>query len=154
MTTATNPLEQALPDAALWDAYAEGRADEAEARRESIARAVVLEVDPVHSALHELLDERAELLAEEQRNKHRPPVVRARFGERQATVSPYDFNMDCTFEYTEGEPLVMWGDYPHPGSPAYCVLIACRVGGVDIYEMLDDKQIERIEALLLEEMEF
>lgn len=160
MNTATNHLEAPLPDAALYAAYAEGRADEAEARRESIARAVVRQIEPrgiaqftqephddaVHSAISELLDE-------EQRNKHRPPVVRSRFGERRATVSPYDFAMDCVFEYTEGEPLVMWGDYPHPGSPSYCELRACHVGGVDIYEMLNDHQIERIEELLLEGVE-
>lgn len=44
MNTA-NPLEAPLPDAALYAAYAEGRADEADARRDSIARAVVRQID-------------------------------------------------------------------------------------------------------------
>lgn len=78
---------------------------------------------------------------------------RLRPGERTATIGPWGFDMEVTYEYQEGEPAVLWGDYPHPGSPAGCAVISVTVGGVDITEMLVDSQYEHIEAKLLEDHE-
>jgi hypothetical protein len=55
-----------------------------------------------------------------------------------ATVSPWGFRMECDFDFDAGEPAI-WSpiDRAHPGTPPNAELIACRVGGVDITEMLD-----------------
>jgi hypothetical protein len=71
-----------------------------------------------------------------------------------ATVDPYGFDMECTFEWIEGEaPIYEPMDYAHPGSPSSCVLMACKVNGQDIYEMLNSKQIDRIEGAIVDQME-
>lgn len=59
----------------------------------------------------------------------------------EVTVSPYGFPMSCVVEFDSGEAQT----FDHPGSGAYCVLIKCLVGGVDITEMLDSATIERVE---------
>ncbi len=77
---------------------------------------------------------------------------RLRRGEDRTTVEPYGFPMDVTYEYQEGEAAVLWGNFPHPGSPAHCAVLTCLVGGVDIVDMLNDKQTARIEDAILEGM--
>lgn len=59
----------------------------------------------------------------------------------EVTVSPYGFPMSCVVEFDSGEAQT----FDHPGSGAYCVLIRCVVGGVDITEMLDSDQMDSIE---------
>lgn len=59
----------------------------------------------------------------------------------EVTVSPYGFPMSCVVEFDSGEAQT----FDHPGSGAYCVLIKCVVGGVDITEMLDNATTDRIE---------
>ena len=69
-------------------------------------------------------------------------------------VSPYDFPMEVEYEYDEGEPpIIAYGEFDHPGSPANATLMSCKVGGVEIYEMLSSSQIERIEEEILEQLE-
>ena len=70
-----------------------------------------------------------------------------------ASIGPWGFDMEVVYEYDPGEEAVLWGDYPHPGSPANCSLVTASVGGVDITEMLVDRQILRIEEKLLEDYE-
>jgi hypothetical protein len=74
--------------------------------------------------------------------------------ERTATVAPWGFDMDCSYEYDEGEPpTIQYGEFDHPGSPANVALLSCRVGGVDITEMLDLDRQERIEEAILNQLE-
>lgn len=61
---------------------------------------------------------------------------------RHTTVSPYDFDMLCEYEYITPEHPIM----DSPGA----VLITCRVGGVDVMDMLTSAQIERIEGAILD----
>lgn len=69
-------------------------------------------------------------------------------------VAPYDFPMVVEYEYDEGESAIFWPtERAHPGSPPNASLLSCKVGGVDIYEMLSSDQIERIEDVILEQHE-
>lgn len=71
-----------------------------------------------------------------------------------ATVSPYGFAMECEFEYDKGEAQIFWPtEHAHPGTPPNAQLLACRVGGVDITEMLTSCQRENIEEKLVRECE-
>jgi hypothetical protein len=54
--------------------------------------------------------------------------------------------MSCQYEYDPAEPRT----YLHPGSPANASLCSCKVGGVDLMEMLTREQQDEIETLLLE----
>jgi hypothetical protein len=66
---------------------------------------------------------------------------------RTAVVCPWDFPCVVEFEFHEGEPASVSGspDNWHPGYPPNVALLSCRVGGVDITEMLSNSQQERIE---------
>lgn len=70
----------------------------------------------------------------------------------RASIKAWDIPMDVEYDFTPGESAVKWGDYPHPGWPASADLLSVKVGGVDILEMLDDEQIQRIESAVLEYM--
>lgn len=73
---------------------------------------------------------------------------------QSTTVEPYGFPMDCEFEYEEGEPTIYWPtDAAHPGSPPNVQLLACNVGGVNLYPMLSLTQINRIEEAILDQVE-
>jgi hypothetical protein len=73
---------------------------------------------------------------------------------KTAVVQPYGFPMECEYEYDEGEAPIYWPtELAHPGCPPNAELMACRVGGVDIYEMLKHEQIERIEDAILSQLE-
>ena len=69
------------------------------------------------------------------------------------TVGPWGFDILCTYEYWPGEPTVYWPtERAHPGSPPECSLLTATVGGIDITEMLNDDQIERLaDAIILQE---
>lgn len=69
-----------------------------------------------------------------------------------AEVNPYDLAqpMVCEYEYEEGESPIFWPtERAHPGSPGGVQLLTCSVGGVDLYPMLKEEQIEQIEDALL-----
>lgn len=73
---------------------------------------------------------------------------------RTSWVSPWGFRMEVEYDYQPGERSINWPtDLAHPGSPANAVLVSCKVGGVEIYDMLDSDQIERIEEAVLEQLE-
>lgn len=70
-----------------------------------------------------------------------------------AQVDPYGLGeeMVCEYEFEPGETQIFWPtERAHPGSPDNVTLLACKVGGVDIYPMLSNAQIERIENAILE----
>lgn len=79
------------------------------------------------------------------------PSRRLRLGEHRATIAPWGFDMEVVYEYYEAEPAVLWGDNPYPGAPSYCSIDTVSVGGVEITDMLNDKQHDFIEAALLQE---
>ncbi len=68
-----------------------------------------------------------------------------------ATVNVWGFDMAVEYDYSPEEKEQKWGDYPHPGCPAAASISSVVVGGVDIYEMLDSDQLDRIEEKILEE---
>jgi hypothetical protein len=74
--------------------------------------------------------------------------------ERTAVVAPWGFDMECSYEFDEGEPpTISNGEFDHPGWPANVALLSCRVAGVDITEMLDLDQQTRIEERILEQLD-
>lgn len=66
------------------------------------------------------------------------------------TVSLYGFEMEVDVEVDAGEPPRFDSyDGGDPGWPAEAILLACRVGGVNVYDMLDNDQLSRIEEAVL-----
>jgi hypothetical protein len=71
-----------------------------------------------------------------------------------STVNVYGFDMECDFEYDAGEHPIFWPtERAHPGTPPNAELLACRVGGIDITEMLTSDQRAAIEVKLIRQME-
>lgn len=71
-----------------------------------------------------------------------------------ATVNYCGVEMECTYEYEEAEAACFDVERnPCPGSPANAVLCECRIGGVDVIDMLTVEQIERVEEKILESMQ-
>lgn len=64
------------------------------------------------------------------------------------TVTPWDFPVAVFFDFDEGEPPTLTS----PGCEPYCVVLAAHVGGVDVYEMLHEHQILRLEEAVLRAM--
>lgn len=61
-----------------------------------------------------------------------------------ATVSPWGFDINITFEFDPGEP----DTWDHPGYAPYAVIeraVVSGVGGVNIYDMLTSEQLARLE---------
>ena len=57
-------------------------------------------------------------------------------------VKPWGFDIDVDYELDEGElpgPL-------NPGVDPFVIILSAKVGGVEIYEMLGDAQLLRLEA--------
>lgn len=67
----------------------------------------------------------------------------------------YVWNTDCVvpvichLDYTPEEPADHFGPAPYPGYPEEMSLRAAYVRGVDIYELLSEKQIQHIEESAL-----
>jgi hypothetical protein len=73
--------------------------------------------------------------------------------ERTAVVAPWGFDMECSYEYDEGEPpTIQYGEFDHPGTPANVALLSCKVGGVDLIDMLSLRQQNHIEESILEQI--
>ena len=64
------------------------------------------------------------------------------------TVDPWGFPMEVFYDFDEGEPPTLTS----PGCEPYCVILETHVGGVDIYDMLDEHQILRLEEAVLRAM--
>ena len=73
--------------------------------------------------------------------------------EHRVTLNPWDFKegpITCVFEFYKGELAIYWPtESAHPGSPNNAQLLEAWVGGVNIYSMLDNDQIDRLEELYL-----
>lgn len=67
----------------------------------------------------------------------------------------FEWNTDCDvpvichLDYTPAEPADHYGPAPYPGYPEEMSLRAAYVRGVNIYELLSEKQIEHIEEAAL-----
>lgn len=62
--------------------------------------------------------------------------------------------MVCIFDYQDGESPIFWPtEQAHPGSPPECVLESCKVGGVELIDMLSFEQVERLEEKAVEQLE-
>jgi hypothetical protein len=73
---------------------------------------------------------------------------------RTTSVSPWGFRMEVEYEYDPGEAPIYWPtDRAHPGSPPNAALMACRINGQDVMDMLTSGQIERLEDAILQEDE-
>lgn len=73
---------------------------------------------------------------------------------RTTVVAPYGFDLECEYEYDEGESPILWPtDFAHPGSPPNAALLSCKVNGAELMEMLSPTQIERIEEAILSQLE-
>lgn len=57
-------------------------------------------------------------------------------------VNPWGFDMDVEVELDEGEPPGPM----NPGVDPFVIVLSVKVGGVEVYEMLNDTQLLRIEA--------
>ncbi len=60
-------------------------------------------------------------------------------------VKPWGFDIDVEVDIDEGEPPTLH----HPGAEPYCVILSAKVGGVEIYEMLDNAQLIRLEQAVM-----
>lgn len=66
------------------------------------------------------------------------------------TVNVWGFDLDAEYGYDAGEPAINDAEYGHPGTPPNATLYGCRIGGVQVVEMLTASQIETIEDAILE----
>jgi hypothetical protein len=67
-------------------------------------------------------------------------------GVTRATVIYCGVSLDCEYDYTPGES----GTYIDPPYPASAEVHSCKVGGVEIVEMLTNSQLEALDTLILE----
>lgn len=65
---------------------------------------------------------------------------------KRASINYCGVPMVCDYEYDPAEPST----YLYPGAPENAALVSCRVGGVDVLEMLTNEQQDEIEVLILE----
>lgn len=71
-----------------------------------------------------------------------------------AEVNPWDLSQPlmCEYQYDEGEPARVGGppDSWHPGYPPCVEITSCKLGGVELIDMLSSKQRETLEEAILE----
>ena len=68
-------------------------------------------------------------------------------------ISAYDVPMSVTYEYEAGEDPVFSGPLAGPGTPSSVYVQSVCIGGVEVYEMLSNDQLERIEETILRAIE-
>lgn len=64
------------------------------------------------------------------------------------TLEPWGFPMEVFYDFDEGDAPTLTS----PGTEPFCVILETHVGGVDIYEMLHEHQILRLEEAVLRAM--
>ena len=70
-----------------------------------------------------------------------------------ATVRPWGFDIDVTFDYDPGEaPVYALPPDAHPGSDPFTVIMQAKIAGVEVYDMLGDKQLRVLEEHALRAM--
>lgn len=68
-------------------------------------------------------------------------------------ITVYGIPMSVIYDYEPGELPVFSGPHAGPGSAPAAYVQSVKVGGVDIYEMLSNDQLERIEETILRAIE-
>lgn len=76
------------------------------------------------------------------------PTYRALPANMSVTVDPWGFDIHTVYDFDEGEPPTLTS----PGTEPFCVILEAHVGGVDIYDMLDEHQILRLEEQVMRAM--
>ena len=64
---------------------------------------------------------------------------------RAYTVRPWGFYVEVTADLDPGEPMT----WDHPGHGASAIVESASIGGVDVYAMLDNEQLARLEEHVL-----
>tara|TARA_R110002020_G_scaffold1878_1_gene8599 strand:- start:7799 stop:8014 length:216 start_codon:yes stop_codon:yes gene_type:complete len=70
------------------------------------------------------------------------------------TIIYYGVELQVDYKHCAEEPMIMYyGDGTgYPGSPAEVELLSTEVNGVDITDILLEKQIEEIENIILDKL--
>lgn len=76
------------------------------------------------------------------------PRYRALPSNMSVEVSPWGFPVEVFYDFDEGDAPTLTS----PGAEPYCVILEAHVGGVDIYDMLENEQILRLEEAVLRAM--
>lgn len=76
------------------------------------------------------------------------PRYRALPANMSVTVDPWGFDIRVVYDFDEGDAPTLTS----PGCEPYCVILEAHVGGVDIYEMLGEHQILRLEEQVMRAM--
>lgn len=63
----------------------------------------------------------------------------------ELTVSPWQFAIDVTACIDPGEPAT----WDHPGAVPECVIERASIAGVNVYDMLDNWQLTRLEEAVM-----
>ena len=63
----------------------------------------------------------------------------------ELTISPWEFAIDVTACIDPGEPAT----WDHPGAGPECVIEQARIAGVNVYDMLDNWQLTRLEQAVI-----
>jgi hypothetical protein len=68
-------------------------------------------------------------------------------------IEVFDVPMRVYFEYEPAQPMVWSGPQAGPAYDSQAIIDAVLIGGVDVYEMLTNKQLDRIEKVILRILE-
>jgi len=68
-------------------------------------------------------------------------------------IEAYSIPMRVFFDYEPGEPMVLSGPQAGPGYDSAVIVESVLIGGVNVYEMLSNRQLERIEEIILRILE-
>jgi len=68
-------------------------------------------------------------------------------------VQAYGIPMSVRCEYDPGEPMIWSGPQASPGYASAVIVEKVFIGGVDVFDMLNDKQLERIEEAVIRAIE-
>ena len=72
---------------------------------------------------------------------------------RTIDIHAYDIPMSVRFDYEPGQAPVLTGPHASPGYDPAVIVESVFIGGVNVYEMLSNEQLERIEDRILRALE-
>lgn len=69
-------------------------------------------------------------------------------------INYLDYTLEVEYDYEPEEPMVMYykDGSGHPGSPAIVNIYSCKLGDVDILDLLAPNRIEDIEELIFNQI--
>ena len=68
-------------------------------------------------------------------------------------IQAYGIPMTVQCEYDPGESMIWSGPQAGPGYAPAAVIEQVFIGGINVYDMLNDKQLERIEEAVIRAIE-